>query len=407
MSGMTRSGAEWILCLLGVVPALAAQQVFVVEASGLGDFTTLQGAVDAAATGDVIIVQSTDTAASNVTVIDGKGLTVVGRIPTKPNVPPIFVRNVPLGATVAIRHLTASPNVFNMGIGIGLEDSPGTVFLEEAVARGSNGDPTFPKGLTGMHIDNCDSVVMSRCEVHGGAGESSLFLGSGVGGVGLECDGGRISVTKSFVGGGAGGPLFAGGASGKPGGHGIDASGDYLYFSGTAVAGGLNGDCATCVGSDGLHLDGGLVQFVESTFKAGATGLGIPGQDIVAPPGSVQDLMDTSRLLEISALLPEGQTGSLVYRGAPMDVVAVFVSTEAGFLPLPSKAGVWQLGPRTSGPLPIGTADGSGELQITFSAPAIGPEGLTIFVQAVAQEATQGKLRIAGASALVVIDASL
>jgi hypothetical protein len=402
---MTGWVAASMLGLAGVVPALAAQQVFVVEATGLGDFSTLQGAVDAAATGDVIIVQSTDTLLSDFTLIDGKGLTVVGRTLPSPHVPAMGVRNVPLGATVTLRRLTISASLLE--IGLVLEDCPGTVFVEDTVVFGSSGDPVFPEGETGVRVDHCDGVVIGRGEVHGGHGESSLFLGSGVGGVGLECDGGQVSVTGAFVGGGAGGPLFAGGAFGKPGGNGVDASGDYLFFSGATVEGGLNGDCATCVGSDGLHLEGGLVQFVESTFKAGVTNLGIPGQDVVAPAGSVQDLQDTSRQLEISALLHEGEAGVLEYRGAPLDVVAVFASMEAAFLPLPSKAGVWQLGPTTFGPLPIGTADGSGALQVPFTAPAIGRPGLTFLVQAVAQESTQGKLRIAGASALVVIDDSL
>lgn len=180
-----------------------------------------------------------------------------------------------------------------------------------------------------------------------------------------------------------------------------------VFLSGATVEGGVNGECGNCDGSDGLHLEAGAVWFVDSTFQAGATILGIPGQDIDAPAGSVTDLRETSRELEVSALLKEGDSGILAYEGAPGDSVAVFVSTGTGFVLLPGKAGVWHLGSTTIGPFPLGTADGGGVVQVAFEAPVIDPlQVLPLFVQAVAQEALQGKLRIGGASMLVVVDSS-
>jgi hypothetical protein len=398
-----------LLTLVTSLPA-TAQSVFVVDATGAGDFTALQPAIDAAANGDVILVRTSLAVGAAVTTIDGKGLTVIGDAVAHPDVAALSVINLPAGATVTLRHL-ASISPLNHFQAIEARDSLGTVVLEDVMARGQSAGP-FILSAAGLRTVHCDAVVLNLCTLQGGTAEA------GSGGVwpalpalpALLSEDSRVSATWTDFQGGAGasGGFFG---VGYPG-DGIQATGGYLHLSRATVKGGANPTCdTTCSGipgSDGLQLEGGFAQFIDSTFEAPpGNAVTVEGEDIDAAPGTVQDLGGTRRALLASALVREFQKGLLIYEGVAHDRVAILVSMSGGFAPLPSKLGVWQLLDPVAGPEVIGVADAEGHLKIAFHAPEVPPlQGFTLLMQAAVQESGTGKLRISGPTTCTVLDSA-
>jgi hypothetical protein len=251
---------------------------------------------------------------------------------------------------------------------------------------------------------NCAALVLNGSFVGGGSG---VAFGPGfatAGSAALASTGSQVSATRTTFRGGSG--AGAGMMSGKKGGDGIDLDGGFVFLSGCSVDGGAQGGCSICAGSNGLHVDGGgLVQFVESTFAAGPPGDFVPGQDIDVLSGTVQDLLEQARVLSVSAPLRSSQAGTIDYIGVAGDDVAISLSPGTVFLALPSKAGVWQLAPPVFGPVLLGAADAQGHLAVPFTAPEVAPlEGVRIFVQAFAQEASLGALRLGGPSVAIIVD---
>jgi hypothetical protein len=382
-----------------VLPTMAAaQSVIVFNQDGSGDFTILQEAVDAATSGDIILVGS---AASGPTIVDGKALTLVGD-GVHPGIGAVVVRNVPAGATLTLRNLQLSGN--NGKAALDLMDNAGTIFLEQLDLFGANGIISiWPFPGAGLRASHCASVVLNASELSGGDG-TFLFKGAPTAGAaGLASASSQFSATRTTFGGGRG--VGCGDTCGMPGGAGIQWADGNLFLSGATVVGGESAGCSLCTGADGLHVTSGAVQFVESTFEAAPVSDFLPGSDIDAPPGSVQDLMDESRVVLVDSPLRSFELGELNYAGGPLDAVAVFLALGTVPVAAPVKKGVWSLAEPHFGPIALGTADAQGYLLLAFEAPDITPlQGMVLFVQPVAQEAGSGRLRVGGPSTLVVVD---
>lgn len=401
--GAASSCAASLSILLAAASAAAGQSVIVVDASGAGDFTDLQPAFNAAAPGDIVLVRSVLNPGGT---MDGKGLTLIGDTGDAPAVGKVYVLNVPAGQIATLRHVQAVlPG--NMFEALKLQDDAGTVFVEDVELWGNGGGP-FLLAATGLRIGNCAAVILNKCKSHGGFGANgSPYWPPMAGGHGLAVTDSQVSVTWCDFDGGSGtGGLPFGVAKA---GDGINASGGYLFASGSSADGGSNVDCNWCgdeFASDGLHLEGGLAQYTDTTFAAGSPPPTTPpGDDIDAPPGMAQNLNEPTRILFVSSPVRYLEKVVLLYSGAPHDRVAVFGSETTAFLPEPSKAGVWHLGPPFAGPVVLGVADDTGFLKTTFRAPDFAPlQGLTLFLQGAVQDTAGGVMRLTGPTSLTMID---
>ena len=80
---------------LALFSAAATAEVLVVHSDGSGDFASLQAAVDAALSDDILLVES-DFIDEYVTV-SGKGLTIMGEVNQRPKVGGMAVVQLPAG----------------------------------------------------------------------------------------------------------------------------------------------------------------------------------------------------------------------------------------------------------------------------------------------------------------------
>jgi hypothetical protein len=405
------------LVLLSAGAATRAQTVWTVDITGNGDFTWFFQAVDAAASGDTIIIKSSDTDSlfDTPTDIDGKVLTVVGDSPAPTLVGPVLVRNQPAGTTTVLRHLDVKSLAFSPLSGttsLTLLDNAGTVWCEDLVGSGGAAPTLALSGGLGARVQNSPSVVMLGCKLTGGAGHTAdppFSPAASPGGQGLLATNSHVNAVACEFRGGAGGNGTTS-AGGKGGGHGVESIGSTILLSGSLVAGGSsNTSCGTCP-ADGLHADAASsVPWLSTTFQAGFNFVFPPGSPIDAPAGVAMDLADASRTLTISAPLREGQAGTIAYKGEQGDSVGVFVTLDTSWVLLTAKKGVYDLGFTPVGPLSLGTVtDPGGSLALPFTAPALpgAMTALTVYLQAIAVE-SGGGARLSGPSAFVVLDSSL
>src|SRR6187402_1540088 len=91
------------LCLSLLLASAARADVFVVDASGGGDFTTLQAAVNAAADGDTLLVRTGSYAGF---LLTGKGLSIVAERGAEPKVSAdVRLLSITAGHTVVLSGL--------------------------------------------------------------------------------------------------------------------------------------------------------------------------------------------------------------------------------------------------------------------------------------------------------------
>ncbi len=175
-------------CWLGVVLTLAVvepawgQSVHVVAGDGSGDFLQLQGAVTAAANGDVILVRP-HTERYIDTTIDNKALTIVGDGAVRPAVEDLRVTNLGPNKVVSLRFLDiegrSEPVLFGptQYDGLELTSNAGCVWLEDVVIAGANGIAKFggsEAGFRGLVVGSSSCVVVVDSEVRGGFGSASV-----------------------------------------------------------------------------------------------------------------------------------------------------------------------------------------------------------------------------------------
>ena len=149
----------------------AAAGVLKVAPSG-GTHTDLQAALDEAADGDIVLV---DTALAfgpgdPPALITGKGLTLVGDGASRAQMPVTIVEGVPAGSTLVLRNLAFQPGPVDPLFGglLDLRSCAGTVLVEDCAADGED--------IVG---------------VDGGKG------GPGLSGPGVGCDGSRGRARRS------------------------------------------------------------------------------------------------------------------------------------------------------------------------------------------------------------------
>lgn len=346
-------------------PALAQGKLWVVDwVSGPGsDFATIQGAVDAAAEDDAILVR---TGIYDRFEIDGKSLTIVGDVASGAvqlrntvTAKSDWVRVVNLGVDqavlidgfdVEVRQIS-NADVFMDVTPIALRDNAGVVQLEDLRVGGS-------RRLAGaVGTSNCASVSLVRCTIEGGfptafglRSEDSVVAAYGS----MFCGGPSGTAGSDFLTcvdqGGAGygvyledSSMFASSCSfeGGDGAHAVDMfmPGPLLGSSGAA-------------GGDAVHLVASTFEWQGSSFRAGFGGLpssdcpgGPDGDDVVPGPASLYENAEIPRRLDVASPLREGESSPLSFEGEPFDLVFLAASVQPSpGLPLPPFVGRLHVG---------------------------------------------------------------
>lgn len=125
-------------------------------------FATIQGAVDAAVDGDLILV---DAGAYPPFVVDGKGLAIVADVPglafsvlPSPTVPAVTIRNLGVDRSVTIRDFT-TPVQFGGTAALSIANCVGTVSVESAVLDPQIDLVGVPMSAV-VEIVNCSAVFL-------------------------------------------------------------------------------------------------------------------------------------------------------------------------------------------------------------------------------------------------------
>lgn len=398
-----------------LVLASAPASASVIRVAPTGIPSTIQGAVDVAHDGDVILVESGSYPSF---VIRSKELTVVANTGA----------NVKIDGAIRIGGIDGTRTVVLQGLantggpvtsaaaqyGLRVVNSSGLVFVQDCTLMGGT-LPGQPNTVVSGHrpsvlIENSLAVVFSRCTLRGAqpiAGESPLYLNRGYE-AGWPSEGAYVVNSAVYLfestvigsNGFGGPPIYDGGM----GAHGLWADSSAVYLSATTSAGG-NGAPTNAVtgygggGGDGLRGSNGSAFITRaSTFSGGLGAHGGPGGVCICPyppgdPGVPVSLFGASTntalagaaaKLVATALAREGQVAQLTFSGTSGDVVERYSSRSGTALwtPALSSVQVPAFG-STFRDAPVGVLGASSTIQ-TITVPELGSgvQHRVIFYQA-------------------------
>ena len=397
------------LASAALVPApLAAQSVFVVDADGGAAFTEIQDAIDAAVSGDVIVVRE---GTYREFTLAGKGLTIVADEYGKARVGvsrqiTTAVTGIAAGNRAVIRGIVFTSPLQTTGASLHVADNAGVVWFESV-----SFDQLTPfhshSQLEAVLVEDCAQVVIVGSALQGASGSSlgGLEIGatgltardsmvllhgctvragysivlSGTGSPGLAVDGGELVLRNCTVRGGVGGTGSPGGVGGD-GGPGLTIEGNASVWAiGTSLIGGAGGP--TVFGSPGAT--GAGFEVTAGSLQQIPAGLALFATDLVA--GSGEDL-------EFELVGPPRSSAWLL---VSLTSVPVFVPGLPGFLGTGLAPAV----------VAVGSTDSVGALSFTIPGSPL-PPGLATWDATVqmAIAAPGGVLELSNPSILTVVD---
>ena len=393
--------------LLAATSLCSAQTIHVVDPIG-GPFVQIQDAVDAAVSGDVVLVRQ-GTYTQGMT-IDGKGITVVADNLDSPVTTHQRIQNIPAGEQVIVRGLDSSATVSNTLVEI--VDCQGVVWLEDLTA--TSGFSPFGGHTHGLLVQNSDAVHLVDCTFNAGFGGDVFQTNDGLNATASSLwiwnstfrgrDGG--GVTDDDIGGDGAflvsSDLFAARSS-FLGGKGADGADDFLFgcFDGSD-----GGDGLASVGlSNVVLVDAELVAGEggapgSSSCDAGDAGLPFStdgGGSLTQTAGPVPSFSATSPVRA-------GQQAVLSYESQPGDLTFMVWSWNVTDLLLLEFAGAGAVGtpfflsPTTSAVAADGTVDVPISIPATFL-----PPGRRMIMQGFVLTPQPAAL-LAGPSAVVILD---
>jgi hypothetical protein len=422
-----------------------AGEVWVVDASGGGQFTQIQPAVDIAADGDTVLVRS---GTYEPFTISHEGLAVCADLGASVLVDGgIRVVNTLMPHQVVLVGLESrgakvqGDQEVLIAFALELDTVRGPVRVEDCVFVGADGfwgncggECEFD-GEAAVSVFRALDVAFQGCQLSGGIGYS--YYGGGVpnrGGEGLSVRGGALALFHCEVSGGRGGEddmddFMQGG----DGGHGALVVDDplipatMLYSAGSTIRGGAGGSVVIpCLepcgdGGNGLILSGAttaghLLDTVLEGGPAGCSGAGcgelwtgVPGEALVLVNGaSASSIPGLERSLEGPSPMREATTAALEFSGKSGDLVHLVYSARPAFELFLPWNGVWLLErPGLMGYRFMGVIPPSGILQTSFAVPALPAalESSTLLLQSLHRDLT-GRRWLGGHWALVILDSA-
>lgn len=345
-----------------LAPAAHAGGVAIVDAPGLGVLPDLQTAVDAAVSGDVLLVAS---GAYAPFTIDGKSLSIFA----------MPGGAVTISGTVEVRNLAGAQRVILSGLtvtaptatvlaapppGLRLSSNAGQVRVQSCTFTGGQGmqGACFANGAGGHGVvaTNSARVAIAASTLRGGRGYHNTIDPSdcrgGDGGNGLEATGSAIALYHCDLRGGDGGRY---GFEGGDGGHGA-RQGDFgLFATGSTFLGGTGGfagDIIIAYGGDGGHglrVDpSAQAQLADNIYTGG-----LHGESFIDPMDDGVDGLPTTgggifnflpvaaRRFSAPTIVSESAPLSIQVAGETGDMAFAFESATAAWNLSAKFAGMW------------------------------------------------------------------
>lgn len=390
---------------LGAAAFLAAAStsahsgVLVVDpAGGPGvDHTTIQAAVDAALSGDTILVRAGVYGGLG---IHDKGVSVIADRGA----------DVRLTNEIAVRHLSAGEQVHLIGLdvqsvsatnrGLVASDNAGVIWVEGCKLAGAPGnyDDFGPGAFPGPGVLALDSddLILIRCIVRGGDGKDGPLDMDDPGGCtpgahALLVDNSSVTVFEGQLRGGKGGSEYDWYFSGCGGGDGVRleaGSPHSCFLEGVSLRGGRGGDggwdwFGAC-GSGGpggdciLSPAGEELYYKDCTLVPGLGGNawntcsdGSPGDALAPATSTAVSLPGPARSLSIPSPASSGGAETLLAQGEPGDLCWAQVAPPLApeYLPVISSMSLIGLPRRL---LFMGVLDGTGDLVRQLPMPTLG-----------------------------------
>jgi hypothetical protein len=374
------------------VPALlaassGAQDVLVVDANGGPgtDFTAIQPAVDAAASGDLVLVRPGTYGES--VLVDGKGIGLQADVGGPVVIDDLTVTGIPAGTHFAARGLDLA------ALGhLEVAECTGPVWIEDLDS------PPPSAGGAVAFIVACDDVVVRGCRL---AGIHLLEAG-------LTVRDSRLLLIDADLTGGDGVPIPNWAVPGAPG---LEIQGSTVFAASCRFVGGDGAPPEFTGAGDGgwavTLVTASHLEVLDVTTIPGFDGEGLVQQVpyYVSANSHVRERPIAARAMTLPSPLREGETTTMTFQGVPGDVVTLTVAGEPA--PLADLPG--RIGPRAVGApqfvFPMGIVPASGLLEVPFTAPEIPGERHLYFLQAGFVEGRGGIKRslVHGAPTLVRI----
>ena len=390
---MTRISTLAALCALSL--PVAAQQTWIVDDDGPGDFAEIQLAIDAAGNGDTILVRNGGYGGF---VIDGKGLVIQGEGVAAvsvfglfgPATPSIVIRNLGASQDVQIRGLDTLPLGVSELENIVLAQCAGAVLFEDCDFSQSGGESIVMK--------DCASATFVSCLLF--AAPTFVSTSNGIFLAHVYYDGIRAESSNLFLydcevrgSDGANSAGIFGEAKRPPGpaGAGVVLVNSTMLASGCTILGGSGGDddAAGCDpgpnGRPGVELGGNVLvgfstlRLLDTTITGGTGGLGgcglpngVDAPAILATPGnSVIQHAGTARTFFPASPVPASGLLNLTFQGEPGDLAFIYLSLglQPGQQLVPLALALHVDLPVTV--LTIGTLPASGDLALDLPVPPL------------------------------------
>lgn len=341
---MSKGSRNLLFVLLPwAVSAIATADVLVVDASS-GPFTDLQAAVDAAQPGDALLVKS---GSYTTFLVNAKPLAIVGDEGADVQiVGAVRVRSLPRDSVLLLSNLnaTGTSGTSSARYGLYVVDNQGAIRVSNSSFRGAAGaGGTQKDGADGLYCQLSADLVVTRCELTGGAGLNGLD-DAGTSGAGARITGSTVAFYDCTLEGGDGQVGITNFApDGGHGGAGLRAQDATLFLSGCSAHGGDGGNGSNPGqplfslggnGGDGLWLQGNSLAVLLDVPANGGLGgeiwVGIMQQGH-APDGADRvgsqfvDLPGSARELQASAVVRNGSSLALTLRGEPGDRVGLWL----------------------------------------------------------------------------------
>jgi hypothetical protein len=362
--------ATWATLLLLTTP-IAAQQVIVADASGLGGHTSsLPHALTLAAPGDIVLLREGAYGLGwgqhlskplSIVAEAGATVTIVGNL---------IIEQLAPGESVFLRGVTLRAGEWH-DAGLLVRDCQGTVFVEDCELLGYGG-----WGVPAFAADGAADVVLSCSSIEGGSA-SGFYVA--VGPVAVVVEHSRVSLYDCLVVGGSSTCKSSTCYAGSPG---IWARSGTVIAQGCTLTGGEAGPATWTLfgwigppGGNGLLLGQGQpdVQLLDCSLEAGHT-MTNWNQPLAIQTGTLVEHQGVAVRVEATSPLPPAGPGTLTVRGAPGALAFLIISLDLAPKTYPGLTQPWLL---TSPFLVwnLGPLDAQGELVAPFVAPILPPGG--------------------------------
>jgi len=400
------------LALLAGTGSAAAQHLWTVDDNGPADFATIQGAVDAAADGDVVLVLPGTFAGFQ---IASKGLAILGDSVAPPTLSgPVSVMSTSAGQPVVISGFSQLISVpaGSAAPGITISACAGAVRIQDCTWRGQNAfsqaTATALRGGSGARIVNSSDVIFVAAVATGGNGGVSQVALTDLsqapygGGRALDLSASKLACWGvSATAGLPGTSHTQANVYGEEGGAGALLDGAFLFASGSQLRGGQGGkhslssnQCGVAWGygncgdgGAGLRLDAApsSVFVQQPNIFAGAPGTtscdpgayyfdghGV-GRVLVHAAGSTLGRVPgPPRTLSAPAYVAGTSIVGLTATGAAGDLVYAVAESSAHFQYDPALGGVWNLAyPPQPAAIPDAVIPSGGSVSFQITLPAV------------------------------------